>query len=68
MLRSHQSPLDRARGVGEPAGQVAARELAVQRLSGPLRRADELDDDVAATIAAAEAEQDGCRERACWLC
>jgi len=49
MLTSHQVALDRARG-GEPAGQLAARELEVQRISGALRRADALDDDVAAAI------------------
>jgi hypothetical protein len=52
MLRSHQAALDRARGVGEPAGQIAARELEVQRISGALRRADDLDDDVAAAMKA----------------
>ncbi len=52
MLTSHQVALDRARG-GEPAGQLAARELEVQRISGALRRADGLDDDVAAAIEAA---------------
>jgi hypothetical protein len=48
MLTSHQAALNRAR-----AGQLAARELEVQRISGALRRADELDDDVAAPIEAA---------------
>jgi hypothetical protein len=52
MLTSHQAALDRARG-GEPAGQLAARELEVQRISGALRRAESLDDDVAAAIEAA---------------
>lgn len=47
MLTSHQTALDRARGGGEPAGQLAARELEVKRISGALRRADALDDDVA---------------------
>ncbi len=53
MLTSHTSSLERARGNGEPAGQVAARELEVQRIDGALRRADALDDDVAAAIEAA---------------
>jgi len=52
MLTSHQAALERARG-GEPAGQLAARELEVQRISGALRRAESLDDDVAAAIEAA---------------
>lgn len=47
MLTSHQTALDRARGGGEPARQLAARELEVKRISGALRRADALDDDVA---------------------
>lgn len=52
MLSSHQGALDRARST-EPAGQLAARELEVQRITGALRRADALDDDVAAAIEAA---------------
>ena len=53
MLTSHQTALDRARERGEPAGQLAARELEVERISGALRRAASLDDDVAAAIEAA---------------
>jgi hypothetical protein len=53
MLDSHQTALARARNGGEPAGQLAARELEVQRISGALHRANELDDDVAAAIDAA---------------
>jgi hypothetical protein len=53
MLSSHEKALQRARGNGEPAGQLAARELEVQRITGALRRADALDDDVAAAIEAA---------------
>ena len=53
MLSSHQAALGRARGAGEPAGQLAARELEVQRISSALRRACDLDDDVAAAIEAA---------------
>jgi hypothetical protein len=45
--------LGRARGAREPAGQLAARELEVQRISSALRRAGDLDDDVAAAIEAA---------------
>jgi hypothetical protein len=36
-----------------PAGQLAARELEVQRISSALRGAGDLDDDVAAAIEAA---------------
>lgn len=52
MLRTHEDALDRARD-REPAGQLAARELEVQRIDGALHRADALDDDVAAAIEAA---------------
>jgi hypothetical protein len=52
-LTSHQAALDRARGGGEPAGQLAARELEVQRINSALRRADALDDEVGAAIEAA---------------
>ena len=41
MLTSHQAALERARGAGEPAGQLAARELEVaahQRRAAPRRR------------------------------
>lgn len=51
MLTSHENALQRARR-REPAGQLAARELEVQRIDGALRRADALDDDVAAAIEA----------------
>jgi hypothetical protein len=53
MLSSHQAALERARGAREPAGQLAARELEVQRISSALRGAGDLDDDVAAAIEAA---------------
>jgi integrase len=53
MLDSHETALDRARTGGEPAGQIAARELEVQRIASALRRADALADDVAAAIEAA---------------
>jgi integrase len=53
MLASHETALDRARDNREPAGQLAARELEIQRISSALRRAGDLDDDVAAAIEAA---------------
>jgi integrase len=52
MLSSHERALERARSGGEPAGQIAARELEIQRIGGALRRADELCDDVAAALEA----------------
>jgi Phage integrase family len=53
MLTSHQNALDRAHELREPAGQLAARELEIERISGALRRAESLEDDVAAAIEAA---------------
>ena len=53
MLTSHQNALDRAHELHEPAGQLAARELEIERISGALRRAESLEDDVAAAIEAA---------------
>ena len=53
MLTSHQNALDRAHERREPAGQLAARELETERISGALGRAESLDDDVAAAIEAA---------------
>lgn len=50
MLASHSRALDRAREFGEPAGQLAARELEVERIRGALHRAQELSDDVAAAL------------------
>jgi integrase len=52
MLASHRRALTRAEEVGEPAGQIAARELEVQRIEHALRRAEELTHDVAAAIEA----------------
>ena len=52
MLTSHIRILERGREIGEPAGQIAARELEVERIRGALRRAEELSDDVAAAIEA----------------
>ena len=55
MLVSHRRTLATAREHGEPAGQMAARELEVVRIEGALRRTEELTDDVAAAIEAAAA-------------
>jgi hypothetical protein len=49
---SHERAAARAREHGEPAGQIAARELEIKRIQGALRRADELTDDVAAALEA----------------
>jgi hypothetical protein len=53
MLASHVRALSRAHDVGEPAGQIAARELEVERIRGALTRAEELSDGVASLIEAA---------------
>jgi integrase len=53
MLTSHRRSLQRARDSGEPAGQLAARELEIQRLESALRRADELTADAASALEAA---------------
>jgi hypothetical protein len=50
MLTSHRNALALARQAGEPAGQLAARELEVVRIEGALRRAEELSHDVAEAI------------------
>jgi hypothetical protein len=50
MLTSHERALGTARKRGEPAGQIAARQLEVSRISHALRRAEELPSDVAAAI------------------
>jgi hypothetical protein len=50
MLNSHERELGTARQRGEPAGQIAARQLEVARISHALRRAEELPSDVAAAI------------------
>ena len=52
MLTSHERAAARAREHGEPAGQIAARELEITRIKGALRRADELTNDVAAALEA----------------
>lgn len=53
MLASHERALATAKSCGEPAGQVAARELEVARIRGALQRAEELSADVAAAIESA---------------
>jgi Phage integrase family len=50
MLASHERELASARIRTEPAGQIAAREIEIVRITTALRRADELDNDVAAAI------------------
>jgi integrase len=52
MLASHRRSLGRAREAGEPAGQLAARELEIQRIDSALRRAEELSADAAAALEA----------------
>jgi hypothetical protein len=53
MLGSHTKALERAREIGEPAGQIAARELEIERIRSALRRAEELSEDVATAIESA---------------
>jgi site-specific recombinase XerD len=53
MLHSHTRALEKARAAGEPAGQLAARELEVERISSALQRAQELTADAAAALEAA---------------
>jgi hypothetical protein len=55
MLASHTRALARAQEIGEPAGQIAARQLELERIRSALRRAEELSSDVAAAIEAAAA-------------
>jgi hypothetical protein len=50
MLASHERSLVAGRGHSEPAGQIAAREMEIVRISCALRRAEELSDDVAVAI------------------
>lgn len=47
MIASHSRALTKARDHGEPAGQLAARELELDRLRSALHRAEEFNDDVA---------------------
>jgi hypothetical protein len=53
MLASHSRALDKAREIGEPAGQIASRELEVERIRIALRRAEELSHEAAAALEAA---------------
>lgn len=53
MLASHDRELAAAKVRGEPAGQLAARELELVRIKSALQRAEDLTDDVAAAIEAA---------------
>jgi integrase len=53
MLASHTRALARAEQAGEPAGQIAARQLEIERIRSALQRAEELSGDVAAAIEAA---------------
>ncbi|ETZ96352.1 phage integrase family protein [Mycobacterium kansasii 824] len=53
MIASHTRALAKARNLGEPAGQLAARELELDRLRSALRRAEELHDDVAIALESA---------------
>jgi Phage integrase family len=55
MLASHRRALTAARERGEPAGQIAARELEVARIAAALRRAEELATEVAEAIEAGAA-------------
>ena len=50
MLISHERALGTAHQREEPAGQIAARELEVSRISHALLRAEALPSDVAAAI------------------
>jgi site-specific recombinase XerD len=52
MAASHKRELTKAHRRGEPAGQIAARELEVARITSALRRARELQGDVAEAIEA----------------
>jgi integrase len=58
MLVSHRRALTKAGDIGEPPGQIAARQLEIERIEHALRRAEELEQDVAAAIEA-EAEPTG---------
>jgi integrase len=53
MLASHERALATAKLSGEPAGQLAARELEVARIRGALKRTEELSGDVATAIESA---------------
>jgi hypothetical protein len=51
--RQSHPRLTRAHEIGEPAGQIAARQLEIDRIRSALRRAEELCSDVAAAIESA---------------
>ncbi|MFZ2167230.1 MAG: tyrosine-type recombinase/integrase [Propionibacteriaceae bacterium] len=53
MLHSHNRALDKAREHGEPAGQIAARELEVERIRSAMQRAQELTDGAGEALEAA---------------
>ena len=53
MLVSHERALARASVSGEPAGQLASRQLEADRIRGALHRAEELSGDVATAIESA---------------
>ena len=55
MLISHRRSLADGERTGEPAGQLAARRLEIQRIEGALGRAEQLPADVAAMIEGAAA-------------
>lgn len=55
MLTSHRRSLADGERAGEPAGQLAARRLEIQRIEGALGRAEQLPGDVAAMIEGAAA-------------
>lgn len=56
MLNSHAAALEKAREVQEPAGQIAARELEIERIRSALRRAEELPTDVAKAIESVDSQ------------
>lgn len=55
MLHSNTRALEKAREYGEPAGQIAARELEIERIRSAMQRAQELTDDAAEALEAAAA-------------
>jgi hypothetical protein len=55
MLTSHSRALDKAREHGERAGQIASRELEIERIRSAMQRAQELTGDAAEALEAAAA-------------
>ena len=53
MLHSHTRALEKARDINEPAGQIAARELEVERIRSAMHRAQELTDAAGEALEAA---------------